>query len=146
MIQITLQFKSLDAALRALREIPENALVQAGAETQQPAQVEAPAPDPKPKTRKPKDAPAQEAAPVQPTAPPQLGAQAPAAVEPPAPVVAIDYPQLQKAVFALAGKDKAAAVAIAQRFGVKTFKDLAQDKWGDAFAAVQEKLADLEAL
>ena len=148
MISVTLQFKSLDAALRALKEIPENLLIAAvpvAAAAAAPIEVpfepvkEAAAPAPKPEKAKkaaaaPADAPAPTIAPVQPEAP------APAAAEP----APIDYPVLQKAVFALAGKDKAAAVAVAQSFGVKTFKDLPPARWSEALGAVQEKLAELE--
>lgn len=56
----------------------------------------------------------------------------------------IDYATLQKAVFALAGKSREAAAAVAASFGVKTFKELPADQWNDALGAVQEKLADLE--
>jgi hypothetical protein len=51
---------------------------------------------------------------------------------------------LQKAVFTLAGKSREAAAAVAASFGVKTFKDLPSDKWADALAAVNAKLAELE--
>jgi hypothetical protein len=56
----------------------------------------------------------------------------------------VEYPVLQKAVFALAGKSREAAAAVAASFGVKTFKELPADKWGEALGAVQEKLAELE--
>jgi hypothetical protein len=55
----------------------------------------------------------------------------------------VDYATLQKAVFALAGKDKPAAMALATSLGVKTFKDLPADRWGEALAAVNAKLAEL---
>ena len=58
---------------------------------------------------------------------------------------AVDYPTLQKAVLALAGKSREAAAAIAASFGVKTFKELTKDKWADALEAVNERLAILEA-
>ena len=67
---------------------------------------------------------------------------APAQAEAPA---AIDYPTLQKAVFALAGKSRDAASAVAASFGVKTFKELPADKWADALAAVNAKIAELGA-
>lgn len=57
----------------------------------------------------------------------------------------VDYPTLQKAVFALAGKSRDAAAAVAASMGVKTFKELGQDKWAEALAAVTDKLAELEA-
>jgi len=56
----------------------------------------------------------------------------------------VDYPTLQKAVFALAGKSREAAAAVASSFGVKTFKDLPADKWAAALAAVNAKLTELE--
>lgn len=52
----------------------------------------------------------------------------------------VDYPVLQKAVFALAGKSRDAAAAVAAGFGVKTFKELPADQWADALAAVNAKL------
>lgn len=60
------------------------------------------------------------------------------------PSASVDYPTLQKAVFALAGKSREAAAAVAASMGVKTFKELGQDKWAEALGAVTEKLADLE--
>lgn len=57
----------------------------------------------------------------------------------------IDYSVLQKAVFALAGKSREAAASVAAEFGVKTFKELKDDKWAAALVAVNEKLAELEA-
>lgn len=56
----------------------------------------------------------------------------------------VDYPVLQKAVFALAHKSREAAAALAADFGVKTFKELPADKWADALATVNAKLAELE--
>lgn len=55
----------------------------------------------------------------------------------------VEYPVLQKAVFALATKSRDAAAGVAASFGVKTFKDLPQDKWGDALAAVNAKIVEL---
>lgn len=55
----------------------------------------------------------------------------------------VEYPVLQKAVFALAGKSREAAAAVAASFGVKTFKELPEAKWADALAAVQAKTAEL---
>lgn len=73
-------------------------------------------------------------------APAEAAAPAPAAVSP---SDAVDYATLQKAVFALAGKSKPAALDVAQSFGVKTFKELDAAKWGDALAAVNAKLAEV---
>lgn len=81
--------------------------------------------------------PAPAPAPVEPAAP------APAPASPSEP--AVDYATLQKAVFALAGKSREAAAAVAQSFGVKTFKELDASRWGEALAAVNAKLAEAEA-
>jgi outer membrane biosynthesis protein TonB len=99
--------------------------------------------EPKAEAKKPKATPAPQ--------PVEVPAPTPAAVETPAVVPetavespsSVDYPTLQKAVFALAGKSRAAASEVVASFGVKTFKDLDQSKWGDALAAVNEKLAGL---
>ena len=71
---------------------------------------------------------------------PEAPAASPASSSAPA---AVDYPTLQKAVFALAGKSREAAAAVAASFGVKTFKELPEAKWADALAAVQAKTAEL---
>jgi hypothetical protein len=154
-IAITLNFKSLDAALRVLREIPENHLV----EVADPKPVQAQEPAPGQATAKADAAPkktaaakAQPAAPAEAPPPASTAAtegNAAAASSAPEATAAssassIDYATLQKAVFALAGKSREAAAQVASSFGVKTFKELPQDKWGDALAAVQEKLAELE--
>jgi outer membrane protein TolC len=129
MIQVTLTFQSLSAALHALREIPESTLN--GALTDITPAAEAPAPA-APKPTLAVVAPA--AAPARPTAKPE---------ELPAPV-AVEYPQLQAAVLKLAARDREATVAIAKSFGVATFKELDKSRWGDAYGAVTEKLGELE--
>lgn len=92
------------------------------------------------KEDKPKAEPKKEAA----EAPkPVVAPSAPETTAAPA-ASSIDYATLQKAVFALAGKSREAAAAVAASFGVKTFKELDADKWGEALGAVQEKLAELE--
>lgn len=57
-----------------------------------------------------------------------------------APAPSVDYPTLQKAVFALAGKSRESAAAVAASMGVKTFKELPEAKWADALAAVNAAL------
>lgn len=57
------------------------------------------------------------------------------------PSASVDYPTLQKAVFALAGKSRDKAAAVAATLGVKTFKELPESKWAEALAAVNEALA-----
>ena len=137
MIQITLTFTSLSAALMALREIPENTLN--GALTDiTPAEEEVAAePAPKPaKKAKPSPAPALVAAPAPPTVTPT--------VDPlPGVAPAVSYAELQKAVLLLAGKNRDAALALAQTMGVKTFKELDAARWPEALAAVNNKIVEL---
>lgn len=130
MISITLNFKSIEAARAALLEIPVTALVGGVEVDKQNAEVK-PA-----KTAKPAK---QEAAPEV-KAEPQA-AEAPAEEQP----AAVDYPTLQKAVFALAAINREAVIATAGSFGVKTFKELDQSKWAAALEAVQAKVAELKA-
>ena len=131
MISITLNFKSIEAARAALLEIPLSALA-GGEDSKQAADVK-PA-----KTAKPaKQEPVQEAAPA-----PEVTAEPQATEEQPA---AVDYPTLQKAVFALAAINREAVIATASSFGVKTFKELDQSKWAAALEAVQAKAAELKA-
>ncbi len=159
MIAITLYFNSIEVARRALLDIPASTLVGGPApeaEVEYP-KVEAPKPAPAPvaasgkatakggaapgKTAAEK-APAAESAEAAPPASTAAASSPAPAAEPPA--ASVDYPTLQKAVFTLAGKSREAAAAVAQSFGVKTFKDLPADKWAAAFAAVNAKLAELE--
>ena len=139
MIQITLTFTSLSAALMALREIPENTLN--GALTDiTPAEEEVaaePAPKPVKKAKpSPAPAPALVAAPAPPTVTPT--------VDPlPGVAPAVQYAELQKAVLLLAGKNRDAALALAQTMGVKTFKELDAARWPEALAAVNNKIVEL---
>lgn len=134
MISITLNFKSIEAARAALLEIPLSALA-GGEDSKQAAEVE-PA-----KTAKPaKQEPVQEAAPA-----PEVTAEPQAAEAPTEAPTAVDYPTLQKAVFALAALNREAVIATAGSFGVKTFKELDQSKWAAALEAVQAKVAELKA-
>ena len=146
MISITLNFKSIEAARAALLEIPLTALV-GSEDSKQDADV-------KPtKTAKPaKQEPAQDAAPAPGVkAEPQAAKAEPQAAEAPAEApaeeqpTAVDYPTLQKAVFALAAINREAVIATAGAFGVKTFKELDQSKWAAALEAVQAKVAELKA-
>lgn len=162
MIQVTLNFVSVDALRAALLEIPETSLVGSNvtatvslpkAETKEvaAAPVEKSA---KPAKSTPAATPAA-AASTQPTAevvvetaaPEKTVAESSPTAEPVADAApastAVDYPTLQKAVFALAGKSRDAAAAVAASFGVKTFKELDATKWAEALAAVQAKTAEL---
>ena len=156
MITVTLNFKTIEAARKALLEIPSSALV-GGPEPEPRGEPGHPKiEDPKPAaapaaasgkaTAKAAAAPGKTAAEKTPAA--ESAEAAPpastAATSSPAPAPAIEYTVLQKAVFTLAGKSREAAAAVAASFGVKTFKDLPADKWAAAFAAVNAKLAELE--
>lgn len=137
MVEITLNFKTIEAARQALLDIPASALV-GGPE---PEALGALVPAPVPKAKQ-KAAPAEVPAPAAP-APAPVAAPEPAPAPAPA-VSSVDYATLQKAVFALAGKSREAAAGVAASLGVKTFKELPEGKWAEALGAVQEKLAELE--
>jgi outer membrane biosynthesis protein TonB len=158
-IAITLNFKSIEAARAVLLEIPTDALVsgeptEKAAPAKKPATVSGPATAPKvdaPKENTPVSQPsptkdhaaASSAAPADPKPAAEPSApEAPAAPTASSPA-AVDYSVLQKAVFTLAGKSREAAAGVAQSFGVKTFKELPADKWADALAAVNAKIAEL---
>ena len=134
MITVTLTFRSIDEAVRALREIPESAL--AGA----PVATKDEVPAPKPSKTAAEPAVAQ----PQPTAKHEEAQAQAAAADQSEPAPSVDYPTLQKAVFTLAAKSRDAAAAVAKSFGVRTFKELPADKWADALIAVNAKLAELE--
>ncbi len=142
MVEITLNFKTIEAARQALLDIPASALV--GGPEPEALGALVPAPVPAPKAKQ-KAAPAEVPKPVEVPAPAAPTPAPVAAPEPaPAPVQTVDYATLQKAVFALAGKSREAAAGVAASLGVKTFKELPEDKWAEALGAVQEKLAELE--
>ena len=135
MISVTLNFKSIEAARNALLDIPQSDLV--GGPEAEVAQETKPAAKSAPKEQKAKTSPAAE--PTAREAPAAQPASTPDASKP------VDYPALQKAVFALAGKSREAAAAVAASMGVKTFKELDESKWAEALAAVNAKLAELGA-
>jgi hypothetical protein len=168
-IAITLNFKSIEAARQALLDIPSSAL----ANGPEPEAVQETKPAPKaqkaaatatsPATAA-KAAASETKTPASDTSPTASSAAAsganegnaaagPSTQEAPAAQTAssgeasrsVDYPTLQKAVFALAGKSREAAAAVAASMGVKTFKELDQSKWAEALAAVTDKLTELEA-
>jgi len=148
-IAVTLTFRSIDDAVRVLREIPESALVSAPRETPESDLASAPVetkgePLALKQSKASKDAAESVVAQPHPTAK-REEAQAQAAVAVPAEAApSVDYLTLQKAVFALAAKSREAAAAVAQSFGVRTFKELPADKWADALTAVNAKLSELE--
>ena len=134
MIQVTLSFPDQTALVQFFTSVSAPApVVKPGLALDSgefiPAQeIKAPKP---PKAEK-APAPAPAAAPSAPAPAPAPAASSSAAV---------DYPTLQKAVFALAGKSRESAAAVAASMGVKTFKELPEAKWAEALAAVNEALA-----
>jgi hypothetical protein len=127
-ITVTLTFKTLSDALRALREVPESTLG-ADAEIAQ----EAPAPAPKSrKAAKPTPAPESEAAPAPATVLPPPVVPVPAAVVEAPP--AFEYAVLQKKAFELLPRvGKAQILAVAEKHGAATFKSLPAEKWQAAY-------------
>jgi hypothetical protein len=134
MIAITLQFKNIEAVRKGLAEIPTCCLVGYPDAEVEIVEEKLPAPKPEKPAKVEKAAAAPEVAPAPVTVTP---------TEVPAPAAAVEYPVLQKAVFTLAGKSRDAAAAVAASMGVKTFKELPADKWADALAAVNAKIAEL---
>ncbi len=164
MIAITLNFKSIEAARAALLEIPTDSLVTetvekpakkpATAASGQTTAVASAAPVTTAKESAPAAVSAETPAPAstaatttQVTADPKPVAE-PSAPEAPAAQPAssperVEYPVLQKAVFTLAGKDKAAAIALLQELGVKTAKELPEARWPEALAKFNAKIGEL---
>lgn len=146
-VKFTLEFPTIDEAIAALTKLsadPGTVAANAVSEinTRTPV-IEAPKTEaPKPKAEKTASPPAAAASsqPETVAAPPASSPEASASV--PA-AESVDYPTLQKAVFALAGKSREAAAAVAASLGVKTFKELDASKWGEALAAVNAKIAEL---
>jgi hypothetical protein len=175
MIQVTLQFSTIAAAVSALARIDADAIVagdpiphatvSSGVSANEKAAVlAAPAATPtaapgKPKAVKPataatpstaqaSDASTQKSEPASPTTPP---AAAPAA----APAEKLDYPTLQKAVFKLVGLVKGAGkdpnvevLGIARELAANdgaTFKELPAELWPAALERVAAKTLELEA-
>lgn len=143
MIPVTLNFINVDAAIRGLREIPQNLLVGEMPGEVKPTtvaeaveRVEKAPVEKKPTAAKPAAASTPPTA-EKPAAPEQKAASSESAP------ASIEYPVLQKAVFALAAKSREAATALVAEFGVKTFKELPAEKWADALAAVNAKLAEV---
>lgn len=156
MIQVTLQFRTLAAAVKALSEIPEASIAGQAIVMEESTplpKIEAPKAEKvkaeKPAKQEAAPAPGPTAAPAPAaSAPTPAPAQAPAAATPAAPPASADavtYPVLQKAVFTLATKSRDKASEVVNSFGVKTFKELPADKWAAALDAVNAAIAELGA-
>ena len=156
MIQVTLTFTSLHAAVRGLSEIPADLLVgegptltladaQAGvAGSNDKADIVRQMEPAAAQVEKPKatsaatpaatDAPAKTAVESSPTA-------APAAAEPPPSTAAPDRATVSKAAVALAMKDKPKIIEILASFGAKAAKELTEDQLTPALAAINAAIA-----
>lgn len=145
MIQVTLQFTSIDAAVKALRSLPEVELV---GQVQPGPAVDKVKSAPQPPAEKTASATKAAPAPTSPSA-----AAAPVDAAPAAdlstkpdlsgPIDGPGYKLLKDAVFKLAGMSRPAIEAINAQFEVKTMRDLAEDKRNDALDAINEKIAEL---
>ena len=128
MIQITLSFNTGAEAAAALAMLYPTAPAPV-IDPPKPV-VEQPKPE-KPKAQKPEP----KAEPAEPVV------EQPKPAEP----AAMDYSVVQKAAFRLAAINRDAAVATAQAMGVPTFKALPPERWPEAVAAIEAKIAELEA-
>ena len=151
MIKVTLEFSNQDELVAFFLQTTDLFDVDTGA----PMRSKAPkveVPKSTAKAEKPVATPAAatkaakpEAATESPSDPKPAPADSPAApaASSSKPAASVDYPTLQKAVFTLANKSREAAGEVAATFGVKTFKELPEAKWGEALAAVNAKIAEL---
>lgn len=150
MITLTFQFNDIASAAALLANLNGQqlgAIVPAVVKAVAATAAEAPG---KPSAATTARSPRTAAADPSPTAPSDdAPAQAPTATSPaaPAPSVApsVTYPDLQKAVLTLHKIDATAAVPIAKSLGADTFKLLKPEQWADALAAVNAKIAELQA-
>jgi hypothetical protein len=146
MIQITLQFSSIAAAVSALARIDADAIV-AGDPVphatvssdksskpagEAPGKRNAATTAPSPRTAEAGPSPS---APSADAPAPSSAATAPAAAASSA-SPQVSYPDLQKAVLTLHKMDPTAAVPIAKGLGADTFKLLPEAKWAEALAQV----------
>jgi len=142
-ITVTLTFKTLTHAIKALREIPENLLAETDLGKMEQSTISPTSPT----------VPEPAAAPVQPTAAVEE-APAPAVVdvapeptpEPkplPEPKADFNYADLQRAVLTLYAMDKVSASTISAEMGHETFKKMPAALWPEAHRRGMEKIAEL---
>ena len=58
----------------------------------------------------------------------------------PAPAPALDFPKLRDAVYKLAMQDNGKIKAIAEKYGIKNFKELPEDKYQAAYDEIMAAL------
>lgn len=158
MITVTLNFNTISAAVAALRDIPEAAIVgqprldvtapplEAAAPQSPAAAAQASSPAPSPRTAKGATA---TAAPAQSTAKPSALQSTPAPAAPAAATSApadapLDYAVLKAAVLRLVAISTDAAVKVNAGLGVSSMRELDQARWPEALAAVNAKIAELQ--
>lgn len=148
MIQVTLSFNTLAEALAALTAINGAAVPAAVSTSTGNAPAAKPAaPASAPAAAAPSPAKTQAAASPSPApAPAPKADPAPAAAETPSLAGEAGYKVLQAAVFELAALDAGvSAKAVNAKFGVKTMKDLAEERRLEAYQAVKDRIAELKA-
>ncbi len=143
MITVTLTFKTLTHAIKALREIPENLL----AETDLGKMEQSTISPTSPTVPEPAAAPVQPIAAVEEAPAPVVVDVAPEpAPEPkplPEPKADFNYADLQRAVLTLYAMDKVSASTISAEMGHETFKKMPAALWPEAHRRVMEKIAEL---
>jgi hypothetical protein len=142
-ITVTLTFKTLTHAIKALREIPENLL----AETDLGKMEQSTISPTSPTVPEPAAAPVQPIAAVEEAPAPVVVDVAPEpAPEPkplPEPKADFNYADLQRAVLTLYAMDKVSASTISAEMGHETFKKMPAALWPEAHRRVMEKIAEL---
>ena len=142
MIQVTLSFTSVAAAIAALSKIPEADAAFAtttGVSAEEKAAVVQPG---KPSAAKTAPSPrTAEAAPSTPAPSDAAPAPAPTTTQQTADAPSVTYPDLQKAVLTLHKRNPKAAQPIAQSLGADTFKLLKPEQWAEALRLVNEAIA-----
>jgi hypothetical protein len=142
-ITVTLTFKTLTHAIKALREIPENLL----AETDLGKMEQSTISPTSPTVPEPAAAPVQPIAAVEEAPAPAVVDVAPEpAPEPkplPEPKADFNYADLQRAVLTLYAMDKVSASTISAEMGHETFKKMPAALWPEAHRRVMEKIAEL---
>lgn len=131
---------SLAAILRALAQGFENAAVAAETETQDTASPAKPGRKAKPAAAAPESAP-----PAATQPPAAASAPAPAQPAPPPAAPTLSKDKLNKAVLAVAGVNRDAAIEILAKFGVANTATLPVEKYQEVYDAFEEKKAQLDA-
>ena len=143
MITVTLTFKTLTHAIKALREIPENLLAEAELGKMEQSTISPTSPT----VPEPAAAPVQPIAAVEEVPAPAVVDVAPEPTPEPKPLpepkADFNYADLQRAVLTLYAMDKVSASTISAEMGHETFKKMPAALWPEAHRRVMEKIAEL---